>query len=151
MRTSENKEIVAGAITVVAVIATLLMISFHSFSRHVGDFYNVKAVFNQIYGLENGSVVRVAGIDVGRVVSIKFGDNYRTVVEMRLPESIKLPDDSSASIYSHNIMGSKYVSIDVGGSDDYIEDGGFIDYTQASPQLMKLAEKVVSMTKSNKK
>ena len=65
-----------------------------------------------------GSDVKVSGIKIGEVKSMKLDPNYFIVtLELSLDDGAQIPQDSSAQIESSSILGSKYIAITPGGSD----------------------------------
>ena len=62
---------------------------------------------------------------------------------MNLASDVKIPDDSSAKITSEGLLGSNYVALTPGGSEDYLQDGSQIDFTQGSVDLMGLIGQAV--------
>ena len=64
---------------------------------------------------------------------------------------LKLSTDSSASISSEGFLGGKYISIDVGGAEEILKNGGEIIHTQSSINLEKLIGKAIFSTDDKKK
>lgn len=128
---------------------------FMAFSRHdykhVDErFYHVKATFGRTDGLLVGDKVRMAGVDVGRVVGAELGPDFNATLNLEIKEGLKIPDDSSASIVSAGLMGSKYIEIEPGGSEDYIPDGGHFSYTQDAMVLEELLDRIVALGKAKR-
>ena len=61
---------------------------------------------------------------------------------MELKDGIRIPDDSSASIVSSGIMGAKYIEIEPGGSEDYLQPGGEFSYTQDAMVIEELVDRI---------
>ena len=74
-----------------------------------GKYYQLYARFNRTDGLLVGDLVRLAGMDIGRVVNARLDSNFKAIMTLEINEKIKLPEDSSAAIVSSGIMGSKYM------------------------------------------
>ena len=85
-----------------------------------GRYYQVYARFNRTDGLLVGDVVRLAGMNIGRVVNARLDDSFKAILTLEINDKIKLPDDSSAAIVSSGIMGAKYIEIEPGGSEDML-------------------------------
>lgn len=113
--------------------------------------YILYATFNRTDGLVIGDHVRMAGIDVGRVIDSNLDDNFRATLTLNIDSDIVIPDDSSISIVSSGITGSKYVEIDPGGSEEYIQPEGEFIYTQDAMVLEELIERVISLGKAKRK
>lgn len=115
-----------------------------------GKYYQVYARFNRTDGLMIGDAVRVAGMDVGRVVGAKLDDNFKAIMTLEVKEAVKLPDDSSAAIVSSGVMGNKYIEIEPGGSEDMIAPGGEFSYTQDAMVLEELIERIIGIGKAKR-
>lgn len=87
----------------------------------------VSSYFNTIEGLRTGSSVRMAGVDVGIVDRITISPaNNKVRVDMKLRTTARnfLKKDSYATIEQEGLVGSKYVSLSVGGaSSEGVADG----------------------------
>lgn len=115
-----------------------------------GKYYQVYARFNRTDGLLVGDLVRVAGMDVGRVVDAKLDDNFKAILSLEIKEGVNIPDDSSAAIVSSGIMGKKYIEIEPGGSEDIIEEGGEFSYTQDAMVIEELIERIIGIGKAKR-
>ena len=105
-----------------------------------GKGYEVYAIFSNIGGLKTGSSIEIAGVDVGRVRSIRL-DNYQAHVVLKLPGSVKIQEDAIASVKTKGLIGEKYVEITPGGSEKIIQPGGRIRETQPAMDLEGLISK----------
>ncbi|NOQ77719.1 MAG: outer membrane lipid asymmetry maintenance protein MlaD [Methylococcaceae bacterium] len=95
--------------------------------------YTITARFENSGGLKVKSLVSVAGVRIGRVANISIdNESYESVVEMHIEEQYNLPDDTSASIFTAGLLGEQYISLEPGGSEDFIQQGGLIDITQSA-------------------
>lgn len=92
----------------------------------------------------------VGGVTVGRVVGAKLDDHFNAIMTMELKDGIRIPDDSSASIVSSGIMGAKYIEIEPGGSEDYLQPGGEFSYTQDAMVIEELVDRIISIGKANR-
>ncbi|MCX8127404.1 MAG: MlaD family protein [Synergistetes bacterium] len=70
----------------------------------------ITARFDYVGGLKEGDAVRVAGVKVGKVLSISIGDDGVYVVMMLSPE-VRLRKGSLFTIGTAGIVGEKYVEI----------------------------------------
>lgn len=111
--------------------------------------YTVYATFNHTDGLVIGDKVRMAGIDIGYVAASVLDDDFRATLTLKIHDDILIPDDSSASIVSFGVMGTKYIEIEPGGSEEYLSDGDDFSYTQDAIILQELVDRIISLGKSN--
>ncbi|MSP94724.1 MAG: outer membrane lipid asymmetry maintenance protein MlaD [Alphaproteobacteria bacterium] len=136
-------ETLIGAV-VIAVAALFLMFAYTSTGSGPVRGYDVVAEFNRADGVNTGTDVRMSGIKVGAVSGMRLDpQTYSAVLTLALENSIKIPDDSSARITSEGLLGSQYVSIEPGGSQDFLVAGGRIENTQGAVDLMGLIGKVM--------
>ncbi|MGO9404456.1 MAG: MlaD family protein [Terriglobales bacterium] len=93
---------------------------------------DVKSCFNDAGGLQTGAPVRIAGVDVGTVRSVRANPqnkNCPAEVEMVLGTTyeIRIPKDSMAGIETAGLLGRAYVDIDTNqASGAPIEDYGYL-------------------------
>jgi len=93
--------------------------------------YFIYANFDNISGLKVGDQVEIAGVQVGKVISISLKD-YRAHVGLRINEGVHVDTDAIASIKTSGIIGDKYVSVSLGGGEHDLADGGVIRRTQSA-------------------
>ncbi len=104
--------------------------------------YEIHAIFSDVSGLTTRADVSIAGVNVGRVLDIDLEDDaQRAKVIMAINENIQLPIDTSASIRTSGLLGSKYVGLYVGADEEILAPGDTIFDTQSSLQLEDLIGK----------
>lgn len=109
----ERNKFLLGLIAVVVVGALVAaLVAFRA--AHLG-YRNVKAEFAQAAALSVGNVVAVAGIQVGEVTSLKLREDH-VEVGMKVRDDVALGDQSRATIMILTILGSRYLSLEPGGS-----------------------------------
>lgn len=116
-----------GAFTVIGVIlfaAVAALLSGVSLSGHKG--YTLYAGFKQVIGVEPDSVVRLSGVPVGKVKSIR-NDGGGVTVSMEITGNTKILKGSQVTIGSSGVMGDKFVNI-LPGKDQgiYLGDGDYL-------------------------
>ena len=80
------------------------------------DKISFTSFFNYAEGLENGTDVVIAGIDVGKVTNLKFKDNG-VLVSGTINDQYAIPSDSILIIRSNGIFGKKSIIIEPGFGD----------------------------------
>jgi phospholipid/cholesterol/gamma-HCH transport system substrate-binding protein len=104
--------------------------------------YELVAKFDRIDGLAVGSDVKVGGIKVGTVVAQKLDPiTYLAVVHMSIDDDVRVPMDSSSEVVSEGLLGTRDLAIVPGPSDEMLEAGGLIRFTQSSISLEQLLSK----------
>ncbi|MBM4140888.1 MAG: outer membrane lipid asymmetry maintenance protein MlaD [Nitrospira sp.] len=105
--------------------------------------YTVYAEFERAGGIKPGAVVEIAGVEVGKVKSMRLDKNYQAFVEFVINTDIKIQEDAIASIKTKGLIGEKYVQITPGGSDKIIPNGGKIRETESALDIEELISKYV--------
>lgn len=127
-------EIVVGIFVALGIAALFMLAMKVSNLSSLGndEGYMLKARFENIGGLKVMSPVSIGGVRIGRVVAIDFDQKrYEAVVTMRINRDYnRLPEDTSASIFTAGLLGEQYVNLDPGAEETYLKDGDEIKYTQ---------------------
>ncbi len=103
--------------------------------------YTLYAEFEKAGGVKNGSVVEIAGVEIGKVKSIRLDKNYQALIEIMINDGIKIQDDAIASIKTKGLIGEKFVQITPGGSDVILKNGGRIRETESAIDIEELISK----------
>ena len=83
------------------------------------------AIYENVEGLQSSSSVYIKGLKVGTVSRIEFRleEGEKFVVELKIRSNYQIPANSTAFIYSSDIMGSKAIKIKLGDSPEYLKSG----------------------------
>lgn len=131
-------ETVLGAV-VLAVAVLFLAFSYSSANMGSTDGYEIRTRFSGIGGLGVGDKVVVSGVKVGQVSKIALDQKtFLADVYLDIDKKYKFPEDTAAFISSESLLGGLYMQLEPGASEDMIEDGGIIEYTQAPQNLEQL-------------
>ncbi|MEO5357957.1 MAG: outer membrane lipid asymmetry maintenance protein MlaD [Nitrospirae bacterium YQR-1] len=104
--------------------------------------YIVTASFTKTGGLKKGTTVEIAGVEIGKVKDIVLDDGtYQAKITMLIHSSVKITEDSIASIRTKGLLGEKYVQIAPGGSTTILADGGKIRETESAVDIEELISK----------
>ncbi|OKJ93510.1 ABC transporter substrate-binding protein [Streptomyces sp. CB03234] len=101
------------AFIVVTVLATTVL-AFSVANKGVGDTVTYKARFTDVTGLVEGDSVRIAGVKVGQVESIRVADRRLAEVAFAVRKGRALPASATASIKYLNMVGQRYIDLDRG-------------------------------------
>ncbi|WP_114238935.1 outer membrane lipid asymmetry maintenance protein MlaD [Dyella sp. C9] len=105
--------------------------------------YRVKARFTNVGALSVGAPVKMAGVAIGSVQSVK-ADPVKLDAEVTLAIDKKynqIPDDSAGAVFTSGLIGTQYVAIQPGGSPDMLKDGDELVLTQSAMQIEDLIGK----------
>ena len=107
-----------------------------------GEGYELAATFADVGGLKEGSSVVIAGVDIGRVKSIKMVD-YEAKVVLLLPKDLEIQEDAIAAVKTKGLIGEKFIQITPGGSDTILKPGERIRETQPAVDMEALISNFV--------
>lgn len=115
--------------------------------------YEVTARFENSGGLKVRSPVTMGGVRIGRVSAISYDmDRYESVVTLTIdPTYDKIPQDTTASIYTSGLLGEQYVGLEPGGEVKYLKNGDEIEYTQSALILEKMIGQFLYQTAEGEK
>ncbi|WP_230208898.1 MCE family protein [Nostocoides sp. HKS02] len=107
--------LVAGLAAVAALLATsgcqgAFDLPLPGGAAQRGDIIRVTAEFADVLDLVPQSAVKVDQVTVGSVESIEL-NGWTARVTMRLPRSVKLPDNAIADIKQTSLLGEKYIEL----------------------------------------
>ncbi|MCL4475532.1 MAG: outer membrane lipid asymmetry maintenance protein MlaD [Nitrospirae bacterium] len=108
-----------------------------------GEYYTLYADFAKAGGIKPGSGVEIAGVEVGRVKSIRLDKDYAALVGLEINSDVKIQEDAIASIKTKGLIGERYVEITPGGSDKILGNGGKIRDTESAIDIEELLSKYV--------
>jgi phospholipid/cholesterol/gamma-HCH transport system substrate-binding protein len=112
-------------IGIAVVGAALILFSGVVFLRGVdlrGTAYSLTILYRNVNGLQEGSVISVAGLTIGSVQSMKLSGTT-IAVNASVQAKIHLPKDSRATLKSASIMGGKFIEITPGVESTMLQDG----------------------------
>jgi len=145
MKIGMSNEVKTG-IVVVAAVAVGLFFFARTTKLNTAPF-RVKTTFNYAEGIKKDSMVKFAGIEVGRVESIHFIYNPETKIELVLAVDSKarLREDSIAFIATSGMIGDAYVGITPGSPEkSFLKEGDLLmsEDPVESRKLMKKADMI---------
>ncbi|OIO38478.1 MAG: hypothetical protein AUJ72_02515 [Candidatus Omnitrophica bacterium CG1_02_46_14] len=109
-----NLELKVG-IFVFFALAVLIMFVFKAGDFYMKPGYSVRLIFDFVSGIDKGSVVRLAGVNVGEVSGIHIIRNAEgaTQAELiaRIDQGVVIEEDSDVRINTLGLLGEKYVEI----------------------------------------
>lgn len=149
-------DVFVGVFIILAIIA-LMFTAVKVSGLTVGDLgsnrYDVTAQFSDIGGLKVRSPVKLAGVQIGSVSSIKLNKNaYNAIVTLSIQKGINtLPLDTSARISQSGLLGDNYISLAPGYSEKDLKRGDRIKTTYSATSLTSLISTFVSGSGGTKK
>lgn len=116
METNANY-VAVGTFVLACIFGLVIALLWLAGTQYSSEFVHYQTYFSgSVTGLSNGTSVRYNGIEVGRVSKLKFDpdDPKRVIVIMEVDPTLKLHEDSVASIASMGLTGGSYVEIEGG-------------------------------------
>jgi len=136
-------ETIMGAVVLIVAV-TFLLFAYSSSSSGTVSGYVVTAKFGNISGINRGSDVRLSGIKVGSVVDTTLDpQDYTALVSLSIRDSVKLPTDTSARVWSDGLLGSSYMDLLPGGDEKMLQAGDRITVTQDPINVFDLISKYI--------
>ena len=149
MYASWTTKLIVGLFALAGIVAlAILSLRLGKIELFNNKGYVIYANFDNISGLKVGDEVEIAGVQVGKVVSISLKD-YRARVGMRINDGVHIDTDAIASIKTSGIIGDKYVSVSLGGGEHDLADGGVIRRTQSAFVLEDAIGQLINGTGSS--
>ena len=130
-------ELKIGIVSVVAlVLAGILIFMLTGEGGFSWQRYSLKTVFDDISGLNEGSPVRVAGVEVGTVTAIDFlGDRVEVTFELSERMQPRVTTSSTASLGSVSLLGESSVDITASSEGIPIQEWGYVPSGRAAGSL----------------
>ncbi len=117
--------------------------------KNINSMINLFATFNKIDGLNIGDNVMISGISVGFVNDIILDNSYPKI-SMMVNENLKITRDSSISIQTDGLFGSKFLVIEIGGEQQYLKSMDSFSYVEDSILLQDLLDNIIKIGEKNK-
>lgn len=136
-----TNELKTGLVVVAAiVVASIFWVKTANFSDKP---YRLKTLFNYAEGIKADSIVKLSGIEIGRVENIKFLYAPETKVELTLllNKNAKVHDDSIAFISTSGIVGDAFLGLTPGSPDRPFAKNGDMITGEDPVEMRKLMKK----------
>ncbi|MGY4101031.1 MCE family protein [Nocardia sp. R16R-3T] len=101
---------------IIFVVVTLLATTILglSIANYTGGGTAFRARFTDVTSLNSGDEVRIAGVRVGKVTSVKIVDKRQAEVGFELTDREWLPASTTATIKYRNLVGQRYIALEQG-------------------------------------
>ena len=141
-----SNEIKAGLVVVIGI--AIIFFFFGKTATHMTKTYDLKTFFGYAGNLKADAIVKLAGIEVGRVKKINFIYDPETLVEclLEINTDAKVRKDSLAYIATAGFVGDAYVGITAGEQDEFLVPGTTVGSEDPIEMrlLMKKAEDIAN-------
>ncbi|MCB1378041.1 MAG: outer membrane lipid asymmetry maintenance protein MlaD [Alphaproteobacteria bacterium] len=138
MKNSMVETLIGAAVIVIAAVFFLFAYKSSGQGRTAGGF-SVMAEFDNAEGVNVGSDVRMAGVKVGTVLAMTLNaETYQASITMAIDPKLALTEDATAKVTAEGLLGSKFISLEQGGAEEKIANGGVISNTQGAVDIWSL-------------
>jgi phospholipid/cholesterol/gamma-HCH transport system substrate-binding protein len=122
-----SSEMLVGILVLIGIILLFYM------SFRIGKFgvfgqqgYEVMVGLDNANGLDPRSPVHIAGVEVGKIKTIKL-DGYKALATLLIKKEINIPVDSKAAVKTQGTLGDRYIEIIPGTGQTYLAAGDRIN------------------------
>ncbi len=127
------------------VLSGLLLLAVTIF--RLGDFtlekrYPVYASFRDVSGLPDKAIVKLSGVEVGKVSDLKLEDGSVTLT-LKVKQGVRIYRDAHFRIGATSIIGSKFLDIEQGHSGSGVVEAGETVRGEETIDLVKAAGKAL--------
>jgi phospholipid/cholesterol/gamma-HCH transport system substrate-binding protein len=139
-----DREVAVGMVILLGA-ALLIYLSLNlgqlGFGQTTG--YTLQAEFPNAGGLQDGAPIELAGVEIGRVISVTLTETYNARITLRILPTVALQEDSRAAIKSKGLIGERYVEISPGKGTTTLASGGTIRETEAPVDIQEVITKFI--------
>jgi phospholipid/cholesterol/gamma-HCH transport system substrate-binding protein len=120
---------------VICVTGTLVLLAVFAQFRF-GQDKTFNADFSNVSGLKTGDMVRIAGVEVGKVQDITVRPDATVGVSFSTDDTVVLTDGTRAAIRYDNLFGGRYLALEEGaGGVRTLQPGQTIPVARTQPAL----------------
>ena len=135
-------ELKIGIVAVASIaLAVLLIVAVGGQGGFTWQQYELVTRFPDVKGLKSGAVVRVAGVEVGKVSEVELtGSEVEVRLKVNEENRPRITTESRASIGSLSLLGEPVIDISPSTQGTPLKDGDFLEAGRAPGQLADVAE-----------
>ena len=137
-----NKKLKLEFILGLLILSVSIVFMFYYLSKlnlfNKVDKLQINSSFFDIGNINIGNDVKIKGVKVGEVSNISLDEeNYVAIITSSINKSFKIPIDSIFKISNNGFIGSPYIEIELGNSEDSFKNN---DYTTNNVDAVSLEE-----------
>ncbi|WP_024802899.1 MCE family protein [Nocardia sp. BMG51109] len=102
---------------------------------NAGSSRTYHAVFADASGMKSGAKVRIAGVPVGQVGEVSYGDDHRAHVEFSITTSDRPTTSTRAAIRYEDLVGNRYLELQRGPDTAALPANSTIEPPNTAPAL----------------
>ena len=121
-----NTEFVLGLLILIISIISIFYYSSKINLFNKIENFQINSSFFNIGNTNIGNDVKINGVKVGEVLNIKLDqETYMAIITSSVDKSIQIPDDSVFKISNNGFIGSPYIEIQLGNSNESLKNNDF--------------------------
>jgi phospholipid/cholesterol/gamma-HCH transport system substrate-binding protein len=134
-------ELKIGVMAVVALaLVVVLVVAVGGASGFPWDRYNLKTSFDNVQGLKSGAIVRVAGVEVGKVTSVDLtGSGVEVGLSVKKENQARITTDSRAALGSMSLLGEPLIDVTPSSTGTPLKNGDTLQSSKPPAQLSDVA------------
>ena len=133
-----NIEFVLGLLILITSIICIFYYSSKINYFNKIESFQIHSSFFDKGNINIGNEVKIKGVKVGEVSRISLDqDSYMAIITSSIDESIKIPNNSIFKVSNNGFIGSPYIEIELGNSDEPLKNN---DYTINNVDAVSLEE-----------
>ena len=133
-----NIEFVLGLLILILSIISIFYYSSKVNLLNKIDTFRINSSYFDIGNTTIGNDVKINGVKVGEVLNIKLDPvTYMAIITSSIDKSINIPDDSVFKISNNGFIGSSYIEIKLGNSEEILKNN---DYSVNNIDAVSLEE-----------
>ena len=133
-----NIEFVLGLLILILSIISIFYYSSKVNLLNKIDTFRINSSYFDIGNTTIGNDVKINGVKVGEVLNIKLDPvTYMAIITSSIDKSINIPDDSVFKISNNGFIGSSYIEIQLGNSEEILKNN---DYSVNNIDAVSLEE-----------
>lgn len=119
-----SNETKVGAITAISITILILGYNFMKGENLFTSYNRYYASYDDVEGLFKSNPVMINGYKIGQVSDVRMDDKtFKLMVEIKVPNNIKVSKDATIKIVNTDLIGSKGVHIIMGKSHEVAKTG----------------------------
>ena len=121
-----NIEFVLGLLILILSIISIFYYSSKINLLNKIDTFQINSSYFDIGNTTIGNDVKINGVKVGEVLNIKLDPvTYMAIITSSIDKSINIPDDSVFKISNNGFIGSSYIEIQLGNSEEFLKNNAY--------------------------
>jgi phospholipid/cholesterol/gamma-HCH transport system substrate-binding protein len=133
-----NVEFILGLLILIISLISIFYYSSKINLLNKIETFQINSSFFDIGNTNIGNDVKINGVKVGEVLNIKLDqETYMAIITSSVDKTISIPDDSVFKISNNGFIGSSYIEIQLGNSEELLKNN---DYSVNNIDAVSLEE-----------